>query len=196
MHVSQVKHDSKLKFKRHINTTASKIASSVGMMNRLKPFMDSRTLKNIYYALVHSRLNYGITSWGGAAKSNLRRINSLQNRAIRLIYPETENEQNNILPFEKLYDYCSLVELYKCLKTDHSEFFFNQIIQLLPNHNLDTRQNRNQNFTTPFHRCCRTQQSYLFHSIKKWNKLPEYLRNVQSVPSFKTKLKSHIIGNP
>ena len=157
--------------------------------------MQIHTLKNIYYALVHSRLNYGITSWGGAAKSNLRRINSLQNRARSLASTESENGENNILSFEKLYDHCSLVKLYKCLKTDHSEFFFNQIIQLLPNHNIDTRHNRNQNFNTPEHRCKRSQQSFLFHSIKIWNTLPEHLRNVESVPSFKSKLKSHIIAN-
>ena len=39
----------------------------------------------LYYALVHPFLPYGIIIWGATYPTNIKRLKSLQNRAIRAV---------------------------------------------------------------------------------------------------------------
>ena len=61
-----------------------------------------RLLLKVYYSLVHSHLSYAIAGGGGAADIHLRPLNSLQNRAIKML-PGSDDEfgyvANGVLPF-------------------------------------------------------------------------------------------------
>ena len=62
-----------------------KVASAVWALYQLKKIASQRTLRTVYHALIHSKLQYCISSWGAAAPSNLIKLTSLQKRAIRTI---------------------------------------------------------------------------------------------------------------
>lgn len=187
--------DNKLTFKNHIHATAGKIASAVGNMYRLKPFMQSHTLANIYYALVQSHIQYAILTWGSAAASNLTRLKSLQKRAINIIvssdYPPTCNHRK-FMSFDNLFKLCSLNKLFKCLYTDHSDYFHRILCSLIPNHTIGTRQTNNGTFNVPYHRCNRSQQSFLYQSTRFWNAMPDSIKNIQDPSKFSITVKKHI----
>ena len=46
---------------------------------------EKKTLCTIYFALFHSYLNYGLTSWGLTTDTNLKKIETIQNKSIRAI---------------------------------------------------------------------------------------------------------------
>ena len=187
--------DNKLTFKNHILATTGKIASAVGSMYRVKPFMQSKTLANIYYALVQSHLQYAILAWGSAAASNLSRIKSLQKRAINIItsYDNAPiRNRRTFMSFDDLFKLCSLKKLFKCLYTDHSDYFHRILCSLFPNHSLGTRQSNNGTFKVPYHRCTRSQQSFLYQSTRFWNSLPDSIKSIQDPSKFSITIKKHI----
>ena len=50
--------NNKLKFKDQINFVETKIFRSVGILGKLKNYLDITSLLKLYYALIHSHINY------------------------------------------------------------------------------------------------------------------------------------------
>ena len=50
--------DNKLVFDNHINYSNNKVSRRVGVMTKLKHLLPIQILRNIYFALIHSYLNY------------------------------------------------------------------------------------------------------------------------------------------
>jgi hypothetical protein len=82
-----VRIDDKLSFKPHIDSLCKVVSRSIGIIYKMS------TLINLYFALVHSHLTYGITAWGGTASVHLNRLKSLQNRVVNL-FPVKNNVSN------------------------------------------------------------------------------------------------------
>ena len=66
--------DSQLNWKKHISTVSKKISRYIGIMCKLRQFMNTNMLKNIYYSLLYSHLVYAIQVWGSACISELDKI--------------------------------------------------------------------------------------------------------------------------
>ena len=77
--------DDNLSFKSHIHYLESKLSRSVGVISRLRYFLPSSTLINLYYSLIHSHLLYGLPVWASTYKTYLTKIRVLQNKAISII---------------------------------------------------------------------------------------------------------------
>ena len=77
--------DDKLTFKSHIHHLESKLSRSVGIIARLKYFLPSSALINLYFALIYSHLLYGLPVWASTCKTYLSKIRVLQNKAISII---------------------------------------------------------------------------------------------------------------
>ena len=81
--------DPHLKYKYHIEYIAKKISKSIGILFKLKKLKTpSSILKQIYYSLIYSLLNYNICSYAGTYDVHLNRLFLLQKRAVRLICNE------------------------------------------------------------------------------------------------------------
>ena len=73
--------DKHLNWNAHANKLFGKISTNTGILNKIKLFLPSRILKNIYSSLILCQLNYGILVWG----KNYKRIFKLQKRVMRII---------------------------------------------------------------------------------------------------------------
>ena len=78
--------DSNLSWKHHVTYISTKISKSLGILARLRHFVPSNTLLNMYQSLIQPYLSYDIAVWGQAARTNLERILVLQKCALCLIY--------------------------------------------------------------------------------------------------------------
>ena len=74
--------DYELNFKQHIKIIKGKVARSVGILFKLKHFFPQNIMLQLYYALVHPFLSYGIIIWGATYPTYIKRLKFLQNRAI------------------------------------------------------------------------------------------------------------------
>ena len=93
----------------------SKISKSLFCLNRIKNFVNAKTLRMLYFSMVHSVISYGIIIYGCANKSNLEKLIVKQKHAIRTICNVSYRahtaplfKQQKILPIEKLIQYSSI----------------------------------------------------------------------------------------
>lgn len=78
--------DSNLTWKRHVDYLCSKLSCLVGILYKVRDEIPFYALKRLYFALVHSHLNYMIAVWGNASATSIKRLQKLQNRLFKLIY--------------------------------------------------------------------------------------------------------------
>jgi len=111
--------DDRLSFKLHVDHIRGKIASSLYSLNKVKNLLDKKALKSIYYALIHSHLNYCCLIYNCATDSSLSCLIKLQKRAIRVVSKAKYNSHSgrlfkelNILPLKQLIDFNILLFMY------------------------------------------------------------------------------------
>ena len=77
--------NSKLNFDTHIKKLAHRISKAVGIMFKLKQYMLRKALQALYYSLKHTHLLYGLPICGSTHLSYLKKLITLQNKAVKLI---------------------------------------------------------------------------------------------------------------
>ena len=76
--------DKDLSFLSHIKKLENKLSKSVGIFNKVKPFLNASILLQLYYSIFNSYRQHGITMWGSTFKSYLKKLNTLQNKAVKI----------------------------------------------------------------------------------------------------------------
>ena len=89
-HVSSVESlgvfiDENLRWQRHIDKLSKKVASGIGAIKRIRPFVPPPTLHYIYNALIQSHFDYCNPGGGNCVKTLFDRLQKLQNRAARVL---------------------------------------------------------------------------------------------------------------
>ena len=78
--------DPYLNWKFNTNILASKLSRSIGILSKIRHYVNKKTLKSIYFAIFYSHLSYGSIIWAqNANNQNVKRIMQLQKRAVRII---------------------------------------------------------------------------------------------------------------
>ena len=66
--------DQYLTWKKHIKLTDNKIAKSIGILYKARPYLDKRTLLCAYYSCIHSYLNHANTEWCSTNRAYLKKL--------------------------------------------------------------------------------------------------------------------------
>ena len=77
--------DNNLRFDEHINRVSSKIARSLGVMNRIKELVPVSISKILYFSLIYPYFNYCIEIWGSTLQYHINKLVLLQKRAVRIV---------------------------------------------------------------------------------------------------------------
>ena len=77
--------DPHLNWSEHINYIAPKLNRAVGMLSKLRYFVNIHTLLNVYHAIFGSILTYGCIIWGQNLNSHIKRICKIQDKAVTVI---------------------------------------------------------------------------------------------------------------
>ena len=77
--------DKNLNWKQHIDHLCIKLARACGCLVKVRNCVSTETLREIYHALIHSYLRYGIIVWGNAKKTTIQPLITLINRAVRIM---------------------------------------------------------------------------------------------------------------
>jgi len=122
--------DSSLNWQKHAQTVAKSIAPYVGMLRKIRYFVDKSILMLLYYAFIHSRITYGLPIWHSVNVECKRSIHVLQNKAIKYIRflppltPSCDLYDETFLNFHNLIKYEYILYIYKVksgiLKSDNA----------------------------------------------------------------------------
>ena len=76
--------DSKLSWSRHIDLLVQKMGRNISVVKRCSSFLTPHLSKQVLQTLVLSQLDYCSVVWSGTTKTNLGKLQRVQNRAARL----------------------------------------------------------------------------------------------------------------
>ena len=97
--------DHHLNWKTHETTVSTKICRALGMLSKVRYFVDHQTLIMIYYGIFSSILMYSSLIWGHN-NSIVTRLQILQNKALRII--NFKPRRTSATP---LYGKCKILKL-------------------------------------------------------------------------------------
>ena len=86
-----------LSFLSHIKKLENKLSKSVRISNKVKPYLNASTLLQLYHSIFHSYLQFSFIIWGSTSKSYLKRLNTLRNKAVKILTGRSWRER--VTPF-------------------------------------------------------------------------------------------------
>ena len=190
--------DGELNWTTHVNRMKMVINTKIGMLQRGKYILMTHARKILYYAQIHSHLQYGLINWGNMlSHSRLNQLQKLQNKCFQLINPYLHVE-NNYLTYNipklrqmiwlgnvKLWHQCGLGLLPKNLAlsitSDHNE------ISLIASHWYQTRSKKVPRLPNIQNRLYH--ESFLFKGLSDYMKLTAEMRKIKNISTFVLKAK-------
>jgi hypothetical protein len=99
--------------------------------------METKLLKNIYYSVVYSHLNYGIQAWGSASSNDLEKLLILQKKAVRIMsgvqYFQIYDQPPGPLPAsEPLFKNLEILKINDIFKLNIGKFIYNTLANESP----------------------------------------------------------------
>ena len=128
--------DEHLSFSLHIDSLRSKLSKSLYCINRVKNIVPQKTLKTLYFSLIHSHLSYCPLIVSCAPKSCINKLVIMQKKAIRTITNSKANShteplfsQLKILPYHKIIYKAQLLFFHSIHYNYASSTFINSWIK-------------------------------------------------------------------
>ena len=177
--------DDKLTWKHHVEYVVGKLSRSLGILYRVNNLLPRDTLRTLYFAIFHCHLFYGISLWGFANKQDIKRIQVLQNKAVRLLAGVSLHANLNpifvslrILNIQKIRDFEICKFMYRFNHGQISQNFANFFIPTKSIHNYNTRFSSSLSYSIPRIHKEKCKHSLRFSGTKLWNEIPIAIRSL------------------
>ena len=106
---------------------ATKLTRAVGMLAKIRHFVQTNTLRSIYFGIFSSLLTYGSQVWGQFPNQNVHRLQNIQNKAIRIINFSKYND-----PVDPIYHKLKVLKLSDQVKLENFLFVHNSLNNKVP----------------------------------------------------------------
>jgi hypothetical protein len=179
------------------------LRSKLAALQRLCKIIPTEYANSLYYSSVQSHIDYCLTVWGQTSSDNISSVQCFQNRSARIIFQnfDYDNVQgltlvlnSNWLTVEERRDYLTLITVYKALNNLGPYALSDMFTYVSDIHDRVTRQAVNDDLYISQVRTNYMKKSLQYAGAYLWNKLPPYVRNVNSVNLFKSSCKNWIIS--
>ena len=188
----------------HIQHVCNKISKACGALTKLRHYVPIQILIDVFNALIHSYLRYGILVWGSASTSNIQSLSTLVNKAIRII----SFAPHGNLHISQLYKDLNLLNLQSIFKLELGKFLYKEKHSLLPTkignyfelssnfveHRHNTRVSVTSQTLNLVVRLKSSEKAVQFRGNKLWNSISHDLRSQESYKIFKRKFKKQLIS--
>lgn len=186
--------DSHMRWDVHTENVTKTLRSMLFKFKYLSKLLDIHQLRIIYFALVESRIQYAILSWGGVAAAHLRKLETIQKRILKIMYGKEPTFPSNLL--FSLAKICDVRQtfLYNILTHIHkNKYLLNNI-----DHEHFTRQKKEHHVKTSLSSTKIGQRNISYLIPKIFNFLPSEQKiniiNINSRYMLKKKLKNYVLN--
>ena len=185
--------DNKLNFDTHIDTICRKASRQLNVLRRFKGTFQLQELKTIYQAFIMSNFNYCPIVWHFCSVKSMRKMEKIQERAVRLMYDDTTTPYQTLLTKHDLKTLhvqrikTIAMEVFKSLY-DLNPPFMKELFQLKTlAHDLRDKCKliQPQIKTIRYGR-----NSFSYYGAHLWNILPRNLKLICDIDNFKFMLRS------
>ena len=187
-----------LSWKNHIRDTKTSLmktlTSRINALSKVCQYSSFLTRKTVANGMFMSYLSYLIPLYGGSPEYLITALQTLQNRAARLVTKSDWGTSSSAmmsqigwLNVRQLIVFHSIMILFKTRRDKKPVYLYNQISQKFA---VNTRLGVNNGIkeTRRFKSTLGT-QSFTPRSIKQWNSLPMDIRTESSILKFRSKLR-------
>lgn len=191
--------DHQLTWKHHIEKICNKLNSLRGALRGIVRCLPKCVRYTIYNSLAKSHIDYLIEVWGTAAKTNLQKLQTSQNKLIKTLF-----RYNFLTPTIQIYNETKLFNIFQTYKFNTCvlirKILNNSIhtqIKLTKKIDFHHRQTRRANeislkpFRTKYGR-----KSIYYEGAQHYNKLPKNIKDMKQFYKFKKYLKAYISKDP
>ena len=186
-----VTYDDHMTFKPHISNVSLKLSRTISLLYQVKDIVPDYVLKALYNAHVLPHLLYCTPIWGNTYPTHLLPLFRLQKKIIRLI---TNNSY--FAHTHPLFKQTNILKLFDLNKLFIAKYMYkvcsSNVDILQPIHNYPTR--ARGNLRTPLHALSIFKHSMSYSGPVVWNSIPDHIRCLNSLNSFKKQFKKHIIS--
>ena len=186
--------DDKLNFNLHISNSSKSAANQLNALMRLKNIMKFEERKIWLNSYFMANFNYCPLVWMLPNASSLKKIESLQKRALRFLCNDYEISYEELLPksstssanFKRLRALC--VELYKTIKKLNPNFMRDLFKLGFTNRPVCEKCKMNMNILE-FNQVTYEKKSLRTFGTKLWNSLPYHIKSSENLEFFKRTIK-------
>ena len=190
--------DCNLNWKSHVAEISKKIKRNIGVICKLRNFVNSHILKNLYYSLIYPYLIYGIVAWGNTYTSSTNPLFLLQKKLIITTFSDYLDHTNsiflalNILKFQDLVFYHNALFMYDFHSGNLPHIFSTFFSPVNQKHSYNTRLASRSTYSLPKVRTNFGKFNIRFIGPKIWNEVDETFKNCKKY-KFKKMLKNSLI---
>ena len=191
--------DNSLNWKNHICYIAGKISRGIGIILKSRKYLNKESLLTLYHCFIYPFLIYCNHVWGNTYKTNLSKLQILQNQVLRIItgskprcHVDPLYKYLGILNLSEINMYLTGMFMYKIYNQDVPHVFDDFFMYNYEEHDHDTRSSNY--FHVPIIRSNLSAFVIKYHGVIIWNKILKAKLNPDcSESSFKMMLKKSIL---
>ena len=190
--------DEKLSWEPHISYVKPKISKGIGIVNKAKRVLNTKTLLTLYYSFIYPYFNYALEVWGDSCNAYLHPLIILQKRAIRSISRAGWLEHTKplfrnlkVLQLSYIHKYKVALIMFKVWHKKVPPVFSDLFTHNVNIHNHNTRQHLE--FRRPFARTEYMKRAISNKGAKIWNDYCNVFNIDCSYVSFKLALKKYLV---
>ncbi len=190
----------KLDWKTHISNLASKANNRMGILRKFKYKLPRVVLNQVYLSYVRPLMEYGGSLFANEDDNDLNLLDNIQMEALHIVTGAKKRTSHDLLKNEVNWPDLSLRRtfqqvtfLHKVIHNKYPLYLFNSLPFMC---DQSTRLERRYKFNTlPFDHAF-YRDSVIPSSISKWNDLPNYIRTIKKLDSFKYMFKKEYFDPP
>ena len=189
--------DNELKMADHIQYTSKKCYAALRNIYKIRRFITVDATKQLVHACVISNIDYCNVLLYGLPSNILSKLQRILNSCARVIYllPKRTSvtpylEKLHWLPIKQRICYSVVLNTFKSLKNESPPYLSEMLRPYLPGRQLrssDAKKLEEPNWNY---------KAYGFRAFstagpREWNRLPQYLRDIDNLNDFKRQLKTY-----
>ena len=191
--------DQNLNWSAHTKQLSLQLSRYAGLLYKTRKFLGKETLSLIYYTLIYSTVQYGITIWGSAKKTHLHDLSIRLNNIVRII-----TNSSKFCPITRLYKNLNFLKLEDIYKLKLAKYMYKLHHRYLPSslmnsytkieliHVHNTRQVENITFYKPRINKSIGKNLLVYRGNSIWNEINNSIKKL-NWNSFKKQYKKHFI---
>lgn len=190
--------DEHMSWELQIKSICENLVKFMGIFYNTRSVIPFHSKKQLYYAFVYSRIVYGLEVYGSSIKSQLSKVQIMQNKLLKILfnkdrqYSTTQLHQElGLLLVHDLHKFLLLKFIYTTIKGTSIDNFKNYFVSRRMTHNHGTRTAGNIEVDRVRNNYGRQRVHFLCATL--WNELDESIKNASSLHVFKRALKELLI---
>lgn len=185
--------DENLNFNEHVRNICKTASGQINALKRISYFLNMKCRLDVYKSFINANFNYCPLVWMFCGKTNLKKLEKLQERALTTVYNDkTLHYQDLLAKSGQLSIRMNLlrllaVEMFKCVNGINPVYLNEMFAAPVSNYNF---RNQKRLLQPMFNTYRYGYKSFRYFGSKVWNILPYDIKNVTDLNVFKKEIFS------